>query len=94
VKNLTEYGINVVAHIGLMPQYVHKMGGFKIQGKSSEIAEKIMEDALILQDAGAFMIVLEGILPELASKITHKLEIPTIGIGAGKDCDGQILCIS
>ena len=91
VKNLTEYGINVVAHIGLMPQYVHKMGGFKIQGKSSEIAEKIMEDALILQDAGAFMIVLEGILPELASKITHKLEIPTIGIGAGKDCDGQIL---
>ena len=91
VKSLTEYGINVVAHIGLMPQYIHKLGGFKIQGKSKDIAEKIMEDAIALENAGAFMIVLEGILPELASQITHKLEIPTIGIGAGKDCDGQIL---
>jgi 3-methyl-2-oxobutanoate hydroxymethyltransferase len=91
VKNLTEYGINVVAHIGLMPQYVHKMGGFKIQGKDNCIADKLIEDALALEDAGASIIVLEGILPELASKITHKLKIPTIGIGAGKDCDGQIL---
>jgi 3-methyl-2-oxobutanoate hydroxymethyltransferase len=91
VKNLTEYGINVVAHIGLMPQYIHKMGGFKIQGKNNEIANKLLEDALSLEDAGASIIVLEGIVPELASKITEKLKIPTIGIGAGKNCDGQIL---
>lgn len=91
VKRLTDYGINVVAHIGLMPQYIHKIGGFKIQGKSDDVAQRLIDDALILENAGACMIVLEGMLPHIASQITQKLAIPTIGIGAGKDCDGQIL---
>ncbi len=91
VKSLTDYGINVVAHIGLTPQYIHKIGGFKIQGKSSEISERLIEDALILENAGACMIVLEGMVHHVASQITQKLAIPTIGIGAGRDCDGQIL---
>jgi 3-methyl-2-oxobutanoate hydroxymethyltransferase len=91
VKSLTDYGINVVAHIGLTPQYIHKIGGFKIQGKNSEVAERLIEDALILENAGACMIVLEGMIHHIASQITQKLTIPTIGIGAGRDCDGQIL---
>ncbi len=89
VKKITGAGINVMGHIGLMPQYVHQMGGYKIQGKNG--SEELIEDALALQDAGVFSIVLEGVVADVAQKITDALDIPTIGIGAGIGCDGQIL---
>jgi 3-methyl-2-oxobutanoate hydroxymethyltransferase len=91
ITRITEAGIPVMGHIGLTPQSVHAMGGFKIQGRSSEGAERILNDALALQDAGCFAIVLEGIPLDLAKEITSQLEIPTIGIGAGVHCDGQVL---
>jgi len=93
VGYLTDNGIPVMGHVGLMPQRVHEMGGYKIQGKSPETEKKIINDALSLQDAGAFAVVLEGIPAGLASKISKKLRIPTIGIGAGPGCDGQVLVI-
>lgn len=83
--------IPVMGHLGLTPQSVHKFGGFKIQGKLKQRAREILDDALTLQDLGVFAIVLEAIPTELAKKITETLTIPTIGIGAGKHCDGQIL---
>lgn len=89
VKKITNAGINVMGHIGLMPQYVHQMGGYKIQGKNG--SEELIEDALALQEAGVFSIVLEGVVADVAKKITGAVDVPTIGIGAGVGCDGQIL---
>ncbi len=91
IKAITDAGIPVVAHIGLTPQSVHSFGGFKVQGKSIEAATKLMEDALAVEKAGAFAVTLECVPDKLAKKITEKLTIPTIGIGAGNSCDGQVL---
>jgi len=85
--------IPVLGHLGLTPQSVHAMGGFKVQGKDIEAARQILDEALLLQDAGVFGVLLEGIPAELARLITEKLEVPTIGIGAGPHCDGQVLVI-
>lgn len=91
VKAITTAGIPVCAHIGLTPQTATKLSGFKVQGKDAESANKLVQSAKDLEDAGAFMIVLECIPDQVASKITDRLKIPTIGIGAGKYCDGQVL---
>jgi len=91
VERLVEAEIPVMGHIGLTPQSVHFMGGYKVQGKTPQTAEALLEDAWILQESGAFSVVLEGIPQEVAGKITRELRIPTIGIGAGIHCDGQIL---
>jgi 3-methyl-2-oxobutanoate hydroxymethyltransferase len=82
-----------MGHIGLTPQSIHRMGGYKVQGKKEEQGEKLLADALAVQSAGAFSVVLEGMPLDLASRITAELTIPTIGIGAGPHCDGQILVI-
>lgn len=91
IKAITEAGIPVVAHLGLTPQSVNALGGNRIQGKSEEAAKKLIEDALAIEKAGAFALTLECIPAPLAQLITDKLSIPTIGIGAGAGCDGQIL---
>ncbi len=91
VKNLVANGIPVLGHIGLLPQSVKETGGFKMQGKTGEAACQLMDDALALEQAGAFALVLECVPVELAQKITASLKVPTIGIGAGPHCDGQIL---
>ena len=91
IARIVSAGIPVMGHVGLTPQSVHAMGGFKIQGRNSEGAQRILDDALALQRAGCFAIVLEGIPLDLAREITSQLEIPTIGIGAGVHCDGQVL---
>ncbi|SCY66533.1 3-methyl-2-oxobutanoate hydroxymethyltransferase [Alkaliphilus peptidifermentans] len=91
VTALVKAQIPVVGHLGLTPQSVNMMGGFKVQGKEEGQAREIIEDAKLLQEAGAFAIVLECVPEELAKIITENLEIPTIGIGAGKYCDGQVL---
>ncbi len=88
---LVDRGIPVLAHIGLMPQYLNTMGGFKAQGMSDEAAEVIYQDALAQEKAGAFAVVIEGTAEPLARRITQALAIPTIGIGASPECDGQIL---
>ncbi len=93
VSLLTKAEVPVVAHIGLTPQSIYRMGGYKIQGKTEEAAQRLMEDAKILEDAGAFALILEAIPSALAGKITKELTIPTIGIGAGADCDGQVLVL-
>lgn len=93
VKALVRAQIPVMGHLGLTPQSVHAFGGFKVQGRDSEQAKKIIEDAKRLQEVGAFAIVLECIPEGLADLITDNLDIPTIGIGAGKGCDGQVLVI-
>ena len=90
-RRLTELGIPVMGHLGLTPQFVHQMGGFKVQGKSEAQAARIMADAKELEQAGAFSLVLEGVPGELASRVTQSLRIPTIGIGAGAGTDGQVL---
>lgn len=94
IKAIIDAKIPVMGHIGLTPQSVNLFGGFKVQGKSEEKAKEIIEDALALERAGVFSIVLEGIPEKLAKIITEKLSIPTIGIGAGSDCDGQVLVIN
>jgi len=94
VRRLVDCGIPVMGHIGLTPQYIHQLGGFKIQGKVAEEAKKLLGDARILEEAGAFAIVLECTPAPLSKLITQKLAIPTIGIGAGPDCDGQVQVIS
>ncbi len=94
IKAIIDAKIPVMGHIGLTPQSVNLFGGFKVQGKSEEKAKAIIEDALLLEKAGVFAIVLEGIPEKLAKIITEKLSIPTIGIGAGVDCDGQVLVIN
>ena len=91
IKVITDAGIPVMAHIGLTPQSVNVFGGFKIQGKSREAALKLIEDAKNVEEAGAFAVVLEGIPSSVAEIITNSINIPTIGIGAGAECDGQIL---
>ncbi len=91
IRAIVEAGIPVQAHIGMTPQSVNAFGGFKVQGKGEAAAEKLMEDALAVQEAGAFSVVLECVPPKLAGLITKKLHIPTIGIGAGAQCDGQVL---
>jgi 3-methyl-2-oxobutanoate hydroxymethyltransferase len=93
IRALVDIDIPVVAHIGLTPQSIHRMGGYRVQGKKQEQAEKLLEDAQAVADAGAFAIVLEGIPQGLAARITAALSIPTIGIGAGACCDGQVLVI-
>jgi 3-methyl-2-oxobutanoate hydroxymethyltransferase len=90
-KRLTESGIPVMGHLGLTPQFVHQMGGFKVQGKTDKQAAQILADAKSLEQAGAFSLVLEGVPSKLGATITHQLRIPTIGIGAGPACDGQVL---
>ncbi len=94
VAELAANGIPVMGHIGLTPQSVHAMGGYKVQGKVEEDASRLLDDALALEKAGAFSLVLEGMPAGLAARITGALEIPTIGIGAGGECDGQILVFS
>ena len=91
VRAIVQAGISVMGHLGLTPQSVHQFGGYKVQGKTYLDARRIKSDALKLQKAGVFALVLEGIPAELAGEITGELEIPTIGIGAGPHCDGQIL---
>jgi len=91
VERLTDAEVPVVCHLGLTPQAVHRMGGYKVQGKTVAAAEELARDARMLEAAGASAIVLEGMPREVAALITPQLQIPTIGIGAGPDCDGQIL---
>jgi 3-methyl-2-oxobutanoate hydroxymethyltransferase len=91
IRRLVDAEIPVMAHIGLTPQSVHSQGGYRVQGKTVESAGEILADAQAVEDAGAFAMVLEGLPRELAAIITERLRIPTIGIGAGPDCDGQVL---
>jgi 3-methyl-2-oxobutanoate hydroxymethyltransferase len=91
VRMLVERGMPVCAHLGLTPQSVHQLGGFKVQGKTASAAEQLLADALALQDAGASLLVLEAIPAPLAASVSAALAIPTIGIGAGVDCSGQVL---
>jgi len=93
VRRIVGAEIPVMGHVGLTPQSVHRMGGYKVQGKSMEAMEELRTDALTLEEAGCFAIVLEGVPRELARVVTEELRIPTIGIGAGPDCDGQILVL-
>jgi 3-methyl-2-oxobutanoate hydroxymethyltransferase len=94
VRCLVDCGIPVMGHIGLTPQSIHQLGGFKVRGKGLEEARKLLNDARILEEAGAFAIVLECTPAPLSKLITERLAIPTIGIGAGPDCDGQVQVIS
>jgi 3-methyl-2-oxobutanoate hydroxymethyltransferase len=94
VNRIVECGIPVMGHIGLTPQSIHQFGGFKMQGKTPEAAAKLLEDAKALEQAGAFAIVLETIPANLGRLITDKVSIPTIGIGAGPGCDGQVQVIN
>ena len=91
IQAVTEIDIPVMGHIGLTPQSVHRMGGYRVQGRSDEQREKLMDEAAAVQEAGAFALVLEGIPEALAGEITQALDIPTIGIGAGPHCGGQVL---
>jgi 3-methyl-2-oxobutanoate hydroxymethyltransferase len=91
IARLVEAEIPVMGHVGLTPQSINAMGGFHVQGKSAEAAQQIERDARAAETAGAFAVVLESIPRELAARVTQKLRVPTIGIGAGPDCDGQIL---
>jgi 3-methyl-2-oxobutanoate hydroxymethyltransferase len=93
VHRLTQAGIPVMGHLGLTPQSVHQFGGWKIQGKTESAAERLLKDAHILQQAGAYSIVLEGIPAPLAAQVTAEIGVPTIGIGAGPACDGQVLVL-
>jgi 3-methyl-2-oxobutanoate hydroxymethyltransferase len=91
IEAIVQMGIPVMGHVGLTPQSIHRFGGYKIQGKEKEAGEKILRDALAVEAGGAFSIVLEGIPLDLAEEITRRIKIPTIGIGAGVHCDGQVL---
>jgi len=93
VRHLAAQGIPVCAHLGLQPQSVHKLGGYRVQGREAADAEKIMQDAEALQTAGADMLLLECVPVNLAQRITERLIIPVIGIGAGRNCDGQVLVL-
>ncbi len=93
IEMLVERGIPVCGHLGLTPQSVYTLGGYRVQGKTEEDAQRLKEEALLLQSAGAALLVLECVPGELAAEITSSLRIPTIGIGAGKDCDGQVLVL-
>ncbi len=91
VERLVSIGIPVMGHIGLTPQSVHAFGGFKVQGKSDSARASILHDAIALEDAGVYSLVVEGVPSDLAAEITARVKVPTIGIGAGIDCDGQVL---
>ncbi len=91
IKKIVDSGIPVMGHLGFTPQSVYKLGGYGVRGKDEDQAKKMIEDAGTLEEAGVFSIVLEKIPAELAKKITRKISVPTIGIGAGVDCDGQVL---
>lgn len=91
IRAIVNAGIPVMAHLGLTPQSIHAFGGFKVQGKTEAAAKKLIEDAKRVQEAGAFALVLEAVPSKLAALITEQLDIPTIGIGAGNGCDGQVL---
>ncbi len=93
IRAMSKSDIPVMAHIGLTPQSIHRMGGYKVQGKTDEAAKRLIEEAHIVEDAGAFSLLMEAIPMELSAKITSELSIPTIGIGAGPHCDGQILVL-
>lgn len=93
VQAMTRFGIPVMGHLGMTPQSVHRYGGYKVQGKTADQAEALLADARALEAAGAFALVLEAVPAKLAKKITQALSIPTIGIGAGPDCDGQVLVL-
>lgn len=93
VEQLSARGIPVCAHLGLLPQSVHRLGGYIVQGREAEAAEEMLADAIRLQQAGADMLVLECVPAELAARVSQELTIPVIGIGAGKDCDGQVLVL-
>jgi len=94
VKRIVECGIPVMGHIGLTPQSIHQFGGFRVQGRTPEAAVKMLKDAQALEEAGAFAVVLETVPTPLATLITQKIGIPTIGIGAGVGCDGQVQVIN
>lgn len=91
IQGIVQAGIPVMAHLGLTPQSIHAFGGFKVQGKTKAAAQKLLEDARAVQEAGAFAVVLECVPAKLADMVTKELEVPTIGIGAGNVCDGQVL---
>jgi len=93
IRAMTKSDIPVMAHIGLTPQSIHRMGGYKVQGKTEESAKRLLEEAHIAEDAGAFSLLLEAIPMNLAKRVTEELSIPTIGIGAGPFCDGQVLVL-
>src|SRR5689334_10867081 len=91
IRKLVGYGIPVMAHIGLTPQSEHQLGGYRVQGRTARGARELLEDALAIEDAGAFSVVLEYVAAPAASLISDRLDIPTIGIGSGAGCDGQVL---
>ena len=91
IERITQAGIPVLGHVGLTPQRQNALGGFRVQGKTTLGAIKVLEDAMAVQEAGAFAVVLEAVPAEVASLVTKKLRIPTIGIGAGNGCSGQVL---
>ena len=93
VRAIVRGGIPVMGHIGLTPQTISMLGGFKVQGKDAQAAQKIIDDALALQDAGAFSVLLEAVPAPIAKMVTERLTVPTIGIGAGVHCDGQVLVV-
>lgn len=93
IEALTRFDIPVMAHIGLTPQSIHRMGGYKVQGRNAQQARNLLNDAKTVESAGAFSLVLEGIPTPLAKKITESVKIPTIGIGAGGGCDGQVMVL-
>ena len=93
VAQLAHHGVPVCAHLGLQPQSVHKLGGYRVQGRDETVAKQMLDDAKALQDAGADLVVLECVPVGLAAQITQALEIPVIGIGAGRECDGQVLVL-
>lgn len=93
VTHLVESGIPVMGHVGLTPQFVNAFGGFKVQGRGNEAADHVLADAKTLEHAGVFAMVIEGVPAELGTRITASVSVPTIGIGAGVDCDGQILVL-
>ncbi len=93
VNNMTQRGIPVCAHLGLTPQSVHKLGGYRVQGRGEDAARELLEDALALEAAGADMLLLECVPTALADEVTRKVHIPVIGIGAGPGCDGQVLVV-
>ena len=93
IKEIKSIGIPVLGHIGLTPTYINEFGGFKIQGKDSETASRLLKHAKLLEDAGVYAMVIESVPWKLAKEITESLSVPTIGIGAGEYCDGQVLVI-
>ncbi|GBC86805.1 3-methyl-2-oxobutanoate hydroxymethyltransferase [bacterium HR12] len=94
IGRLVELGIPVMGHVGLTPQSVHALGGYRVQGRGEEAARRVLDQALAIEKAGAFSIVLEAIPAELAREVTARVQVPTIGIGAGPHCDGQVLVLT